>query len=159
PVGDAWTPRTRDDVAVWGVHLLSHVLASEACSAQEAAAPWVKFPATFPPLMVRVVVGQSCLRRVVDIAVLVAAGRVADAIPEIDVLCIDYPGYFVPQALRAETLTLLERRVAGLADEACTCGSGLPYAGCCRGPRWTPSVGSRLGPTPATPAGRPRRPL
>jgi len=66
-------------------------------------------------------------------AVLVAAGGVAGALPEIDALCVDYPHYFVPQALRAETLTLLERRVAGPPDEACTCGSGLRYAGCCRG--------------------------
>ena len=184
--GKAGTPRTSDDFAVWGVHLLTHVLASEACSTEEAAELVVEFPATFPPLMVPVVVGQSCLRRVVDIAeaalrlapasrnalafaaqvaiaegenakanllmeeawsagepdsglrqtraaVLVAAGRVADAIPEIDILCIDYPDYFVPQALRAETLTLLERRVAGPPDGACVCGSGLSYTGCCRG--------------------------
>jgi len=175
-----------DDFAVWGVHLLTHVPASEACSTEEAAELVVEFPATFPPLMVPVVVGQSCLRRVADIAaaalrrapasrnalafaaqvataegdharanllleeawsagepdsglrqtraaVLVAAGGVAGAIPEIDALCVDYPDYFVPQALRAETLTLLERRVAGPADVSCTCGSGLPYAGCCRG--------------------------
>jgi len=140
--GKAGTPRTGDDFAVWGVHLLTHVLASEACSAEEAAELVVEFPATFPPLMVPVVVGQSCLRRVVDIAaaalrlapasrnalafaaqvatadgdharanllleeawsagepdsglrqtraaVLVAAGRVADAIPEIELLCVD----------------------------------------------------------------------
>jgi hypothetical protein len=175
-----------DDFALWGVHLLMHVLASEAYSTDEAAEVVVEFPATFPPLMVPKVVGQSCLRRVVDIAaaalrrapasrnalafaaqvataegdharasllleeawsagvpdsslrqtraaVLVAAGGVAGAIPEIDALCVDHPDYYVPQALRAETLTLLERRVAGPADEACTCGSGLPYAGCCRG--------------------------
>ncbi|MEA2587297.1 MAG: hypothetical protein QOH66_224 [Actinomycetota bacterium] len=184
--GKAGTPRMDDDIALWAVHLLTHVLASEAYSMEEAAELVVEFPTTFPPLMVPVVVGQSCLRRVVDIAaaalrrapasrnalafaaqvataegdhtrasllmeeawsagepdsglrqtwaaVLVAAGGVAGAIPEIDALCVDYPNYFVPQALRAETLTLLERRVAGPADGACTCGSGLPYAGCCRG--------------------------
>jgi len=102
-----------------------------------------------------VVVGQSCLRRVVDIAqaalrrapasanalafaaqvataegdharanllmeeawsagepdqglrqtraaILVAAGDVVKAIPEIDALCVASPDYFVPQALRAE---------------------------------------------------------
>ena len=183
--GRAGTPRTSDDFAVWGVHLLTHVLASEAYSPEEAAEVVVEFPVTFPPLMVPVVVGQSCLRRVVDIAqaalrrapasanalafaaqvataegdharanllmeeawsagepdqglrqtravILVAAGDVVKAIPEIDAQCVDSPDYFVPQALRAETLTLLERRVAGPAGEACTCGSGLPYAGCCR---------------------------
>ena len=66
--GKAGTPRTGDDFALWGVHLLMHVLASEACSTDEAAELVVEFPATFPPLMVPVVVGQSCLRRVVDIA-------------------------------------------------------------------------------------------
>ncbi|TMK43134.1 MAG: hypothetical protein E6G66_15775, partial [Actinobacteria bacterium] len=184
--GKAATPRRADDdFAVWGVHLLTHVLASEAYSPEEAAEVVVEFPVTFPPLMVPVVVGQSCLRRVVDIAqaalrrapasrnalafaaqvataegdparanllmeeawsagepdqglrqtravILVAAGDVVKAIPEIDAQCVDSPDYFVPQALRAETLTLLERRVAGPAGEACTCGSGLPYAGCCR---------------------------
>src|SRR6266480_6721276 len=178
--------RADDDFAVWGVHLLTHVLASEACSPEEAAEVVVEFPVTFPPLMVPVVVGQSCLRRVVDIAqaalrlapgsrnalafaaqvataegdharatllmekawsagepdsglrqtraaVLVAGGCVAGALPEIDALCAGCPDYFVPQGLRAETLMLLERRVAGPPDEACTCGSGLLYAGCCRG--------------------------
>ena len=66
--GKAGTWRMGDDFAVWGVHLLTHVLASEACSTDEAAELVVEFPTTFPPLMVPVVVGQSCLRRVVDIA-------------------------------------------------------------------------------------------
>ena len=67
--GKAATPRRADDdFAVWGVHLLTHVLASEAYSPEEAAEVVVEFPVTFPPLMVPVVVGQSCLRRVVDIA-------------------------------------------------------------------------------------------
>jgi hypothetical protein len=175
-----------DDFAVWGVRLLTHVLASEACSTDEAAEVVVEFPVTLPPLMVPVVVGQSSLRRVAGIAeaalrlapgsrnalafaaqvataqgdhararllmgeawsagepdlalrqtraaVLVAAGCVTGALLEIDALCAGCPDYFVPQALRAETLTLLERRVAGPPDEACTCGSGLLYAGCCRG--------------------------
>src|SRR5204862_7700471 len=66
--GKAGTPRTGDDFAVWGVHLLTHLLASEAWSAAAAAELVVAFPATFPPLMVPVVVGQSCLRRGVCIA-------------------------------------------------------------------------------------------
>jgi len=35
--GKAGTWRMGDDFAVWGVHLLTHVLASEACSTDEAA--------------------------------------------------------------------------------------------------------------------------
>jgi hypothetical protein len=35
-------------------------------------------------------------------AVLVAAGCVTGALPEIDALCAGCPDYFVPQALRAE---------------------------------------------------------
>ncbi len=66
--GKAGTRQMGDDFAVWGVRLLTHVLASEACSTDEAAEVVVEFPVTFPPLMVPVVVGQSCLRRVVDIA-------------------------------------------------------------------------------------------
>ena len=66
--GKAGTPRMDDDFALWGVHLLMHVLASEAYSTDEAAELVVEFPTTFPALMVPVVVGQSCLRRVVDIA-------------------------------------------------------------------------------------------
>ena len=75
--GKAGTPRMGDDFAAWGVHLLTYVLASEACSTQEAAELVVEFPVSFPPLMVPVVVGQSCLRRVVEIAE--AALRLAPA--------------------------------------------------------------------------------
>ena len=65
-------------------------------------------------------------------AVLLASGRIAEAIREVDFLCLGDPEGFGPQSLRAEALTLMQRRVTGPAGVACSCGSGRPYVACCR---------------------------
>src|SRR5258708_39864508 len=65
-------------------------------------------------------------------AAVLAAGRMAEAVRGIGLLCLGEPEGFGPQSLRAEALTLIERRVSGPANGACSCGSGLGYAACCR---------------------------
>lgn len=76
--------------------------------------------------------GNDALRQVRAV-VLVAAGRILEALPDIDALCAEKPDNYCPQALRAEALTLVERRVAEPPGVACPCGSSRSYGDCCRG--------------------------
>jgi hypothetical protein len=75
--------------------------------------------------------GNDALRQV-RVVVMVSSGRILAALPQIDALYAEQPDRFGPQALRAEALTLLERRASGPAGTACACGSSLPYADCCQ---------------------------
>ena len=67
-------------------------------------------------------------------AVLVEAGRIADALDDIGRLCRAEPENPVAQGLRAVALAEADQRTGGPPAGSCPCGSGRAFSRCC-GPR------------------------
>jgi hypothetical protein len=134
-VAGASSPQRMDELAARALESAPHSLAALSFAAQAACYRGDQARALdLVDTALTTTGSEDQALRITWIAVLLEAGRIADAIDEIDRFSREEPEIEDYQSLRRDALAEVARRAGAPPAEGCSCGSGTPFAVCC-GPR------------------------